>query len=154
MSIDYCQQKIDWNTATALLAKYQLEQQPYTLVANKCDTSGWQAGGQYSANRHCFTISALNKDGLEALIEQLGKELALNNTAEGSQFIARKRHVCALAGTTAAIRAAHYCLTGAQGAELIAEELRRAHRFLEEIVGGVDYETMLGQIFSNHCIGK
>ena len=38
--------------------------------------------------------------------------------------------------------------------ELAAEDFRRAATALSRITGGVDVEELLGQIFSNFCIGK
>ena len=38
--------------------------------------------------------------------------------------------------------------------DLIAEELRSAIRALDSLVGIVDVETLLGEIFSSFCIGK
>ena len=38
--------------------------------------------------------------------------------------------------------------------ELLAEELRAAHRALGRILGEYDIEDLLGEIFSRFCIGK
>ena len=38
--------------------------------------------------------------------------------------------------------------------ELIAEELKSAHRQLGEIVGEMTSDELLGAIFSRFCIGK
>ena len=38
--------------------------------------------------------------------------------------------------------------------EDIAEELRAVHRALGEIVGEISSDALLGEIFSNFCIGK
>ena len=38
--------------------------------------------------------------------------------------------------------------------ELVAEELRLAHRLLGEITGVFSTEDLLGEIFSSFCIGK
>jgi len=38
--------------------------------------------------------------------------------------------------------------------ELVAEELRLAHRLLGEITGAFSTEDLLGEIFSSFCIGK
>jgi tRNA modification GTPase len=40
------------------------------------------------------------------------------------------------------------------GAELVAEELRQAGRALDVLVGRVDVENLLDEIFSSFCIGK
>jgi tRNA modification GTPase len=38
--------------------------------------------------------------------------------------------------------------------EIISEHLRQANRSLERIIGNIDVEEVLGNIFSNFCIGK
>jgi tRNA modification GTPase len=38
--------------------------------------------------------------------------------------------------------------------DLLAEELRLAHRALGEITGQFSADDLLGEIFSNFCIGK
>ncbi len=38
--------------------------------------------------------------------------------------------------------------------ELLAEDLRAALRALERLIGRIDVEDVLGEIFSRFCIGK
>ena len=38
--------------------------------------------------------------------------------------------------------------------EILAEHLRQANRSLERIIGNIDIEEVLGNIFSSFCIGK
>ena len=38
--------------------------------------------------------------------------------------------------------------------EIIGEYLRQANRCLERIIGGIDVEEVLGNIFASFCIGK
>ena len=38
--------------------------------------------------------------------------------------------------------------------EIISEHLRQANRSLERIIGNIDIEDVLGNIFSKFCIGK
>ena len=45
-------------------------------------------------------------------------------------------------------------LLGADTVELAAEELRRAIVALDSLVGRIDVENVLGEIFSSFCIGK
>jgi tRNA modification GTPase len=57
-----------------------------------------------------------------------------------------------------AIEALEVSLNGLETAlvmpELVAENLRRAARSLEVLVGRIDVEALLGKIFSSFCIGK
>jgi tRNA modification GTPase len=43
---------------------------------------------------------------------------------------------------------------GADRVELAAEALRRAIRALDSLIGRVDVEDLLDEIFSSFCIGK
>jgi tRNA modification GTPase len=43
---------------------------------------------------------------------------------------------------------------GARRTEIAAEELRQAIRALGSLVGRVDVEALLDEIFSSFCIGK
>ena len=70
-------------------------------------------------------------------------------------FIARSRHVQALADCAGHLAEAQALVREpAAGLELLAEELRLAHRALEAITGAFTNEDLLGEIFSRFCIGK
>jgi tRNA modification GTPase len=101
-----------------------------------------------------LAVSALTGQGLEPLRQAVLASVGWQRLPEGA-FIARARHVQALrlAATHVANGLAHS--SGAHAAlELLAEELRLAHRALEEITGAFSSEDLLGQIFSRFCIGK
>ncbi len=69
-------------------------------------------------------------------------------------FTARRRHVDALERTLWLVDTARSALADWRGAELVAEELRLAHRALGEITGEVTSDDLLGRIFASFCIGK
>ena len=70
-------------------------------------------------------------------------------------FIARTRHVHALRRTQEHLRLAQAHAASRDAAlDLLAEELRLAHRALGEITGAFSSEDLLGVIFSSFCIGK
>jgi len=70
-------------------------------------------------------------------------------------FIARTRHVQALLRASEHLPEAHgHSEAGAAALELLAEELRLAHRALGEITGQFSTEDLLGEIFGRFCIGK
>jgi tRNA modification GTPase len=45
-------------------------------------------------------------------------------------------------------------LTNDTPVDLLAEDLRLAIRALDSLIGRVDVENVLGEIFSSFCIGK
>jgi tRNA modification GTPase len=130
---------------------------PVTVVWNKCDLAGAvvpcetdRSGG---TNRAYVRIAATSGFGLDALREHL-KHAAGFHPGDAGTFSARRRHLDALARAKAQIQAASVLLRSGAGGELVAEELRLAHRSLGEITGTFTSEDLLGKIFASFCIGK
>ena len=99
-------------------------------------------------------LSARTGDGLEPLRRSLLARAGWQALPEGV-FIARSRHVQALADCAGHLAEAQALVREpAAGLELLAEELRLAHRALEAITGAFTNEDLLGEIFSRFCIGK
>ena len=70
-------------------------------------------------------------------------------------FIARERHLRALASARDHVAAACTVVSGPSPAlDLFAEELRLAQHALGEITGEFTADDLLGVIFSRFCIGK
>jgi tRNA modification GTPase len=65
-------------------------------------------------------------------------------------LVTRERHRLALNAVVAALDRAAACIE----AELLAEELRLAAFELGRLLGRIDVEDVLGDIFSRFCIGK
>ena len=95
-----------------------------------------------------FAISAVTGAGLAGLIAavQLCAE-TFSNPVEPA-IIVRNRHRRCL---EEALRALD---TWSAEPEICAEDLRRCGRSLDSLVGRVDTEEVLGEIFSRFCIGK
>jgi len=97
-------------------------------------------------------VSATNGTGLTELSHLLGKQMGL--TSQEAGFIARARHLAALDDALVALEQANLTLAQGDATEIVAEELKRAHESLGEIVGRVTPDDLLGRIFSEFCIGK
>ncbi|MEZ5657917.1 MAG: tRNA uridine-5-carboxymethylaminomethyl(34) synthesis GTPase MnmE [Burkholderiaceae bacterium] len=117
-------------------------------VLNKIDLSGGDAGEDA---RGRLLISARTGAGLDVLRARL-LALAGWQGAGEARFIARERHLQALA--EAAGHLSRVPEAAVAGAELMAEELRLAHRALGRITGEVSADDLLGEIFGRFCIGK
>ncbi len=101
-----------------------------------------------------LAVSALTGQGLEPLRQAVLESAGWQRLPEGV-FTARMRHVQALRLAATHVASAEAHAAGEHAAlELLAEELRLAHRALEEITGTFSSEDLLGQIFSRFCIGK
>lgn len=118
-------------------------------IANKIDLNPDLAGRLPAG---VVAVSAVTGQGLDGLIDAI--KTAVGYAAEGGRFTARKRHVAALEAALAAADLCRTLATGAMAGELIAEELRRVHSALGEIVGEMTSDDLLGEIFSRFCIGK
>ncbi len=79
----------------------------------------------------------------------------LSKQAGRSGIATRERHRVAMTRSSESLAAVHAVLAlGPDQYEIAAEELRSAIRTLDSIVGRVDVENLLDEIFSSFCIGK
>lgn len=98
-------------------------------------------------------ISGKTGAGIDALIADIARRLT--NRAASAGLLIRERQRTALLKAGSAIESAQRELEmPAPAAELVAVELRAAMRSLEELIGKIDVENLLGEIFSKFCIGK
>ena len=67
----------------------------------------------------------------------------------------RERHRVALTNTKEFLESSvRFVSRGPESFDLAAEELRSAIRALEILVGRIDVENLLDEIFSSFCLGK
>lgn len=99
-----------------------------------------------------FAVSGKTGEGLDRLVAQITR--ILSQRAAGAGTIIRERHRNALIGAERALDSARNQLCAGSEAELAAEWLRRALRSLDSLIGRVDVEDFLGEIFASFCIGK
>jgi tRNA modification GTPase len=124
-----------------------------TVIRNKADLSEEVIGESVANGYPVFHLSASKKQGINLLAEHLKDCMGFHTSSEG-QFIARRRHIDALE------RAAEHLYIGKDqlenhfAGELLAEELRIAQQYLNEITGEFSSDDLLAKIFSSFCIGK
>ncbi|MBR9844461.1 MAG: GTP-binding protein, partial [Rhodobacteraceae bacterium] len=98
-------------------------------------------------------ISGLTGQGVSELVSEITS--ILSKQAARSGIATRERHRVAMRRAVDSLASAKAVLTlGADHYEIAAEELRSAIRALDSIVGRVDVENLLDEIFSSFCIGK
>ena len=118
------------------------------VIRNKVDLSGGEPGAFDGGVR----VSALSGAGFAALSQAIASRAA--HASGDGLFSARQRHLDALREALDCVRAASEVQRHARGAELVAEELRRAQVALGAITGAVSSDDLLGKIFTSFCIGK
>ena len=102
-----------------------------------------------------IALSARTGAGLVLLGQRLLALAGWQSASGEGLFIARERHLQALARADAHLLAADAHLRGAAPQlDLLAEELRLAQNALGEITGEFSADDLLGVIFSRFCIGK
>jgi tRNA modification GTPase len=98
-------------------------------------------------------ISGKTGQGLDRLIAQIEQTLSSRAARAGTAI--RERHRLAMTRAIDALETARIEVTqGPDRSELAAEEIRLAIRALDSIVGRVDVENILDEIFASFCIGK
>lgn len=118
------------------------------VVRNKIDLTGEPPGLLRPA---VVNVSARTGSGLDSL-----RAVMVENSGAAGEgvFSARSRHVNSLKEARRCYLAARALFSEGHPAELVAEELRLAQEHLGEITGAVGSDDLLGEIFSQFCIGK
>lgn len=99
------------------------------------------------------SVSGLTGRGVDQLVRDLGA--VLENRVKGAGVATRERHRIAMEKALNALEDARIEVQhGPERAEFAAEELRTAVRALDSLVGRVDVEHLLDEIFSSFCLGK
>ena len=121
---------------------------PIINIHNKADLSGNRIGKQADF----IAISAKEDLGIDdvkaAILEYAGFE------SQEGRFSARERHLQALRDVLTHFDISLRLIGQEVAIELVAEELRLAQIALGEITGEFSSDALLGEIFSNFCIGK
>lgn len=99
-----------------------------------------------------YLISTKTGQGLDNLISMLGRQAQTALAYGQDVIVGHERQRNALVAARSALKRAAQMPAGML--ELRSEELRQAERALESLIGRIDYEDVLGEVFSRFCIGK
>lgn len=124
-----------------------------SVIRNKCDESGETIGLSNQDTYPVLRISAKQQSGINELRQHLKACMGFEQAGE-DQVIARQRHIIALQQADEHIHQGKSQLEDNMAGELLAEELRIAQQYLNEITGEFSSDDLLGKIFSSFCIGK
>jgi tRNA modification GTPase len=144
---DAAAQQADAEIAAALATRLPAGV-PVLQVWNKCD-----AAPAATALPEGLHLSAKTGEGLAGLRTALLQIAGWQSLPEGV-YLARQRHVQALARVQQHLDAVGLHLADGRTLDLMAEELRLAQNALNEITGAFGSDDLLGVIFSRFCIGK
>ncbi len=101
----------------------------------------------------CDGVSGETGQGVDALLEAI--EAQLGGRLGASSVFSRARQFERISAAAQSVESAlERAGTGTADWELAAEDMRRALFHLEGLVGRVEADDILGQIFSAFCIGK
>ena len=113
------------------------------VVQGKADLIGEEAG----------RVSGVTGYGMPELVDQISSYLS--GLAASAGMASRERHRHAITNAFDHLNAAGVILQmGVDKYEIVAEELRAAIHDLDGLIGRVDVEDLLDEIFSSFCIGK
>jgi len=119
------------------------------LVLNKIDKS---KKIKKNLEGKAILVSAKTGEGLKDILQKIHKEIIKKT----KRFNDPKNIILNLRQAKE-LEEAELSLTKAleeKSEEIISEHLRQANRSLERIIGNIDVEDVLGNIFSKFCIGK
>ncbi|AIN47043.1 tRNA uridine-5-carboxymethylaminomethyl(34) synthesis GTPase MnmE [Candidatus Palibaumannia cicadellinicola] len=136
------------------LIKKLPDNKPITIIRNKADLTGEQIGERKVNQFSLITISALSGDGIDVLREHLKQSIGFSISTEHNLFLARRRHLEALKTAMTHLSHGQEKIFCPDKIELLAEDLRLAHKALSEITGKFSSDDLLTMIFSSFCLGK
>jgi tRNA modification GTPase len=124
-----------------------LDRHPSLLVRTKSDLTPGLPG---------VAVSVATGSGLDDLKLALADRLfgTLRGYGDAEPLLTRERHRAALEAAQAALADARPQLGKEGDAVLAAHHVRRAITALDELVGLVDVEEVLGRVFERFCVGK
>ncbi|MFN4056598.1 MAG: tRNA uridine-5-carboxymethylaminomethyl(34) synthesis GTPase MnmE [Roseinatronobacter sp.] len=98
-------------------------------------------------------ISSVTGQGIDDLLATITQRLASRTPADGVTI--RRRHLIAMENALDALtKAVDPVAQGAYIPELVAADIRAGITALDSLIGKIDVEDLLGDIFSSFCIGK
>ncbi len=126
----------------------------FILIANKTDLLVESPKGFSSlVEMDCIFVSAKRKENINLIVDMLST-LVEDAKAVDNTLVSNTRHYEALLKSQQAVIDVENGFLSNISSDLIAIDIRKALHHLGEITGEITTEEMLGNIFSNFCIGK
>ena len=99
-------------------------------------------------------ISVQSGDGLESLVKMMSERVRSMISLQEDPVIVRARHKANLETALDALKQARVQLSDFGDVDLAEFELSVARSALDQILGRVEVEDILGEVFSGFCVGK
>ena len=146
---------VDAREGITIYEKNILKQLPKDIniiwAFNKIDLVADESNLTIDKNLTPIMISAKFNKGIDLLQDQILKQLGVRPDNEEQIFIARERHIFALNEVNKYLNNA---INNLKTPDLCAEDLNLAQKSLSQVTGAFSSEDLLGEIFSQFCIGK
>ncbi len=134
-------------------------EQRLIIVRNKIDLTGITGAEQLlleanSTYDSTINISAKAGIGIETLLDRLYDTLDTEALYSGDPIVSSARHYAHLEHAKQTLHAATAALRDNIPTDLLCEEIRQTLHHIGAITGDISTDEILGNIFSNFCIGK
>lgn len=135
--------------------KNKYPQKPLVIIANKIDKlNDTQLANINETIPNVLLLSAKTGYGVEQLTNSLLNLINTGALRNNETIVTNTRHYDALLKAFEEIQKVKFGLSGNIPSDLIAIDIRETLYHLGEITGQVTNDELLGNIFSNFCIGK
>ena len=131
-----------------ILEIYALKMKKFISIQNKIDVQ--------SPDKQFFDccISAKTGEGFDVLIKLINESFEDFGKKEDYKFLIKSRHERLFKLAVDDLKRAKNGLKAGESLELVAEDLKNARSYLDEVVGIKFSDSLLGDIFESFCIGK
>ena len=126
---------------------------PYVMVVNKSDILS-PAQQQQLAHLDPSFISAMKKEGIDELKEEILRKVNLAQINTDDVLVSNIRHLESLQKTSEALARVLENMDGQVTSDFLSMDIKQALYYLGEITGEVTTDDLLENIFSKFCIGK
>ncbi len=125
------------------------------LVANKIDTISAEERKRIATEiPEIISISAKENSGIQTMTNELTKLVQIGALNSGETIVTNSRHYDALLKALDEIKKVEEGVLSGISSDLLAIDIRETLYYFGLITGEVSNDELLGNIFSNFCIGK
>lgn len=127
------------------------------LVFNKSDLPAHPSVEIFVGTNQDFAgihVSALTKDGIDELMDHLSEMVVALTPDIENPVVTNLRQTKLMTEAKTSLHLARTMIAGKRELDLVSDEIQHSIKSLEEIIGIVEDDMILDQIFSKFCIGK